>query len=183
MYTTKEYHAEISVNQYLENYVDVETFLESCKVCPNYGKLWSCPPYDFDPREYWAQYRTLRLLAVKIILNEDYAGKSFPREKAREITQRVLSEVKERLARKLFDEEAKIPGSVSLSAGSCTQCGRCPRPEGKPCRFPGKMRYSIESLGGNVGLTISKLMGIELEWMEEGKLPRYFVLVSGLLMR
>lgn len=120
---------------------------------------------------------------MKIILDEDYAGKAFPQEKAREITQTVLREVKEQLARKLFDEEAKTPGSVSLSAGSCTQCAGCLRPEGKNCRFPEKMRYSIESLGGNVGLTISKLLGIELEWMEEGKLPRYFVLVSGLLLQ
>lgn len=44
------------------------------------------------------------------------------------------------------------------------------------------MRYSIESLGGNVGLTIEKLMGIHLEWMEEGRLPHHFVLVSGLLL-
>ena len=43
------------------------------------------------------------------------------------------------------------------------------------------MRYSIESLGGNVGLTISKLLKLELEWIEEGKLPNYFILVSGLL--
>ena len=43
------------------------------------------------------------------------------------------------------------------------------------------MRYSIESIGGNVGLTLGKLMGIELEWMEEGRLPHYFVLVCGLL--
>lgn len=42
------------------------------------------------------------------------------------------------------------------------------------------MRYSIESIGGNVGLTVSKLMGIELEWVQEGKLPSYFVLVGGL---
>lgn len=43
------------------------------------------------------------------------------------------------------------------------------------------MRHSIESLGGNVGLTCSRLMKIELMWMEEGKLPPYFVLVCGLL--
>ena len=44
------------------------------------------------------------------------------------------------------------------------------------------MRYSVEALGGNVGLTVQKLLGIQLEWMEEGKLPSYFVLVGGLLM-
>lgn len=180
MYTTKEYRAEISVKQYLESYVDVEGFLEDCKVCPNYGKIWSCPPYEFDPREYWAQYRTLRLFAVKIIFNESYAVKTFSQEKG--ITQNILQEVKANLAQKLFEEEGKSPGSVSLSAGSCTECAGCLRLEGKPCCFPEKMRYSIESMGGNVGLTISKLMGIELEWMEEGKMPRCFVLISGLLV-
>ena len=44
------------------------------------------------------------------------------------------------------------------------------------------MRYSIESLGGNVGKTASKLLGVELMWMEEKKLPAYFVLVNGLLL-
>ena len=43
------------------------------------------------------------------------------------------------------------------------------------------MRYSIEALGGNVGKTVHDLLGIELEWIEEGKVPSYFVLVGGLL--
>ena len=57
-----------------------------------------------------------------------------------------------------------------------------PVKKGEPCLFPDKMRYSIESLGGNVGLTIEKLMGLHLEWMEEGHLPHHFVLVCGLLL-
>ena len=52
-----------------------------------------------------------------------------------------------------------------------------------PCRYPETMRYSIESLGGNVGLTIEKLMGLKLEWMEEGRLPHHFILVCGLLQK
>ena len=43
------------------------------------------------------------------------------------------------------------------------------------------MRYSIESLGGKVGLTASKLLGINLQWIEAGQIPDYFVLVGGLL--
>ena len=66
MYKTKRYQAEISVKEYLERYVDVETFLESCRACPNYGKLWSCPPYEFDPLDYWRQYNTLYLIAEKL---------------------------------------------------------------------------------------------------------------------
>ena len=81
--------------------------------------------------------------------------------------------------------EERYPGSVSLSAGCCSLCRPegCGRASGLACRYPQKMRYSIESLGGNVGLTVSKLMGIELEWVTEGRLPSYFVLVGGLLKR
>ena len=94
-----------------------------------------------------------------------------------------MAEVKEKITAELFEMENTHPGSVSLSAGSCSICGKgnCTRPSVKPCRYPDKMRYSIESIGGNVGKTVHDLLGIQLEWIEEGKVPSYFVLVCGLL--
>lgn len=182
MYTTKRYGASVPVSDYLEGYVDVDTFLECCKACPNYDSKWSCPSYDFDVTAYWKKYKTLDLTAVKIIFDEEYAGKEFPEEEIQRITETSVMENKRQLSKELLLREKEIPGSISLSAGSCILCeGNCSRKEGKPCRFPDKMRYSIESLGGNVGLTISKLMGIELEWIQEGRLPHHFVLVCGLL--
>ena len=44
------------------------------------------------------------------------------------------------------------------------------------------MRYSVESLGGNVGLTVQKLLHLHLEWIEENRLPHHFILVNGLLL-
>ena len=182
MYSTKRFEATIPVAEYLEHYVDVNTFLECCRACPNYDAIWSCPSYDFDVIEYWRKYQKLDLIAVKIMFDEAYAGKEFPEEEIQRITEASVKKVKQELSEELLDREQKVPGSISLSAGSCIRCeGGCTRREKEPCRFPDKMRYSIESLGGNVGLTISKLMGIELEWMESGKLPHYFVLVCGLL--
>lgn len=183
MYTTERYHAQISVEEYLENYVDVDTFLGYCKECYNYNNKWCCPSFDFDVEDYWRQYKTLKVTAVKIIFDEEYAGKVFSEEEMIDITNNSLRKVKASLTAELFEEEKKYPGSVSLSAGSCYLCGeKCTKPEGKPCRLPEKLRYSIEALGGNVGLTISKLMGIDIEWAEEGKLPNYFVLVCGILL-
>lgn len=174
-YTTERYTADISVEEYIEKYVAVEEFLECCKACPNYDKKWSCPSYDFDVLEYWKKYDTAYFIAEKIIFDEEYVGKEVSADD-------VVEEVKQKLTDELFGMEAANPGSISLSAGSCSLCTQgCSRTEGMPCRYPDKMRYSIESLGGNVGLTISKLMGIEIEWMQEGKLPSYFVLVCGLL--
>lgn len=189
IYTTERYEAVVSVDHYLEKYVDVETFLQACKACPNYEKIWSCPSYDFDVIEYWKKYSTLELVAIKIIFDEAVAGKQLTKEEQEDITKNSIWEVKAQLAAELYEKEKALPGSISLSAGSCTLCkdagviseGFCTRLEGKPCCFPDKMRYSIESLGGNVGTTLSELMEIELEWIQEGRMPSYFVLVSGLL--
>ena len=194
-YTTERYEAVVSVDHYLERYVDVGTFLEACKECPNYEKIWSCPSYDFDVIDYWKKYSTLELVAVKIVFDEAIAGKQITKEEQDEISRNSIWEVKEQLAAELYEREKAVPGSISLSAGSCTLCkgagthaegdilfeGFCSRIKGEPCRYPDKMRYSIESLGGNVGTTLSELMEIELEWMQEGRMPSYFVLVSGLL--
>ena len=174
-YTTERFTADISVDEYIEKYVAVEEFLECCKACPNYDKKWSCPSYDFDVLDYWKKYDNAHFIAEKIIFDEEYVGKEYSADE-------VVEEVKQALTEELFAMEEAYPGSISLSAGSCSLCtDGCSRLENQPCRYPDKMRYSIESLGGNVGMTISKLMGIELEWMQEGKLPSYFVLVCGVL--
>lgn len=178
MYTTERYEAEISVKEYLDQYVDMQGFLEKCRECSNYEHIWSCPPFNFDIESYWRQHERLELTAIKIIFDEEYAGKSFPKEELSHIIESSIGAVKEDLSRELLKKEKEKPGSISLSAGSCILCsGICSRKDGAPCRCPDEMRYSIEALGGNVGLTISRLMGIELEWMEEGKLPTHFVLV------
>lgn len=35
----KRFEAEIDIETYVKDYVDVETFLECCKACPNYNKV------------------------------------------------------------------------------------------------------------------------------------------------
>lgn len=183
MYSVTRHTAEISVSDYLEGYVDIPTFLEACTRCPNYGKVWSCPPYDFDVDSYWKNYQKLHLLASKIVFDEELLSRTWTQEEQTELLNRVLPVEKQKLTEELLKAEQEYPGSISLSAGSCQSCKTCTRPSQMPCCHPDTMRYSIESLGGNVGLTLQKLMGLKLEWMEEGKLPHHFVLVCGLLTK
>lgn len=168
------YEKTIGVPAYIEGYVNVEEFLECCKVCGNYDRKWSCPSYDFDPVEdYWKKFSNFYVVGKKMILAEE----------EKENWENLMEEVKGQLTEELFEKEKQYPGSRSLSAGSCHICGtdNCSKVAGEPCRFPDKMRYSVESLGGNVGLTASRLLGIELQWIEEGQVPDYFTLVGGLL--
>lgn len=182
MITTRRYEAEIPVAKYVEKYVDIETFGQKCRECPTYCKFWSCPEFDFDVKEYWEKYNDLFLLAMKIKPDDKYRGKVFEGEELDRILKETLNKGKELLSGELAVWEKKMPGSIALSAGSCILCDeKCAREDGLPCRHPEDMRYSIESLGGNVGKTVSELMGLDLLWVEEGKIPEYFVLVSGLL--
>ena len=168
------YEKTIGVPEYIEGYVNVEEFLKCCKACGNYDRKWSCPSYDFDPVEdYWKKFSRFYVVGKKMILAEE----------EKENWENLMTEVKAQLTEELFEMEAEHPGSRSLSAGSCHICGEnnCSKSLREPCRFPDKMRYSVESLGGNVGLTASRLLGIELQWIEEGQIPDYFTLVGGLL--
>jgi len=175
MYTIEKSEKTIKVEEYIKDYVNVEEFLGYCKQCKNYDTVWSCPSYDFNPEDYWRQYDELLVVARKIIFGGDVdIPKSYE----------IMLEVKEQMSQELYELEKDFPGSVSLSAGSCSMCkDGCTRPSGQPCKHPNLMRYSIESIGGNVGKTVSKLMGYELEWIEEGKVPSYYVLVGGLLKK
>ncbi|MDO4869333.1 MAG: DUF2284 domain-containing protein [Bacillota bacterium] len=171
-YTLDRIEAGIDVETYVEDFVDVKGFLECCKACPNYNTIWSCPPFAFHPLEYWGRYEELMVIGYRL---------NFTGDRTEEEMTDALREVKARVAEELYEMEAEYPGSISLSAGSCSLCERCTKPEGEPCRHQDRMRYSIEALGGNVGKTISELCGVEIEWIEEGKLPDHFVLVGGLL--
>lgn len=185
MYSIERYESTISVEEYLRDYVDVETFLETCKECRNYNKTWTCPSYDFKPEEYWGRYKNFHLIGEKVIFNKETTEKTYTPDEIRNILNKTLFIEKLKLTEELWKMEAETPGSVSLSPGNCAICGEgnCTRPQGQPCIYPDKLRYSMESIGGNVGKTCSKLMGVELEWVTEGKLPNYFMLVCGLLTK
>ncbi|MCR5134236.1 MAG: DUF2284 domain-containing protein [Clostridiales bacterium] len=171
-YRVERFEGRIGIPAYLEGYVDVEGFLACCRECPNYGQLWSCPPYDFDPMDVWRAYGSLLIVGRRVT----YTGDRTETE-----MEAVLGRVKQEITDELESLRAVRSGSMPLSAGSCAICEGCTRPAGAPCRHPGQMRYSIESLGGNVGKTIRDVCGVDIEWIEEGRLPEHFVLVGGLL--
>lgn len=181
----EKYENTVSVEEYMEKCVDVPTFLGYCKECRNYENLWSCPPYDFDPEDYWRRYTTFHIVGLKIFLPEELTAKIWPKEEIGDVMEDILVPQKRKLEEILGRMEEENPGSISLSGGSCIWCpkGTCTRPEHGCCRHPEHLRYSIESLGGNVGLTVTKYLHQELLWMEEGKLPAYFMLIGGLLLK
>lgn len=171
-YTVKALEGAAELAEYRRCCVDVGKFLGYCKECPSYGRVWSCPPYDFDPMEIWDKYRHLTLYARVLTPSPGATYEGMMEGLRRE---------KDRFFDFLMEKEGEVPGSLALSAGRCTLCEECGKLAGKPCVHPEKLRYSIESLGGDVAATVEKYFGFPLLWADQGALPAYLTLVGGLL--
>lgn len=78
----------------------------------------------------------------------------------------------------LLDMEKTHKGRAFFP-GSCLICQSCTRTENKPCIYPERVRPSLEACGFDIGKTASELLHIELKWGEQGKMPEYLLLVSG----
>lgn len=172
----ERFEKTVSAADYVRDFVDVPKFFEFCRVCPNYGKVHSCPPFDFDSAEFWEGFSRIRLILYKMTLEE---------EKNSDERWKVMSYVRDSMLEELLEEEKKNPGSVVLTAGGCSKCGsgNCTKLSGEPCRFPDRMRHAIESVGGDVVKTSEELFGINVVWTKGDEVPPYMILMNGLLLK
>lgn len=168
------FEKDVSVEEYFRDYVDIPKFAACCAQCPSYGKNWSCSPFDFDPADIWNSYSTLRVIVCKVYTESGMSSAD---------GEKLLQKAKTEMMDYCYGLEADIPGSQSLFAGKCCLCAQCARPKGRPCRNPGKMRHSIEAIGGDVGKTVKDLFDIDILWGKPGQAPEYYVLCGGLLMK
>ena len=167
---------KIKMSEYIRNFYDRDKFHKLCMQCEKYGKLWSCPPYSFEVKDILNKYDNVYLIGAKIILSDKLICET-KKEDILECTYTILNEVRKILGDMLLNLEDRYQESLSLYAGSCLLCENCDRLNNKPCRFPERMRYSLESLGFDVSKTSSELLDIDIKWAND-KLPEYFTLVS-----
>ena len=109
----KRFEAEIDIETYVKDYVDVETFLECCKACPNYNKVWSCPPYDFNPLDYWNSFDRFLVVGYQLTFGSDRTSEAMTE---------ALVDFKQKFAEEMYAMEEELPGSESLLTGDCRIC-------------------------------------------------------------
>ncbi len=178
LYTVTKLEATVPMDDFIRDLVDVPRFLGYCQDCPNGGRYWSCPPFDFDPLALWRRHGAIRLYARKLVFAR---GRLFPGQR-RAFETNELPKLKEDMARELLAMEAETPGSLALFPGKCEWCPVCARVQGQPCRTPDRMRYSIEALGGDCGGALERYLGESLQWSEDRRLPEQIILLGGLLL-
>ena len=173
-YSIKEQSKRIGSDLFLNSFIDIPRFQALCKECPNYGKAWCCPPFEFDILSKLSAYSSVLIKCVQI---------EFDGERSYSEMLALMRQQKELLEAELSELERQNVGSEALFAGKCTLCENCSRLDGTECRHPDQRRMSIEALGGDVTGLLRELFSIELEWKTEQKLPNQLVLVGGVLLR
>lgn len=181
MYHTEIYIKPSTIEELKNNFWDIEKFEGFCKQCKNYGKLWSCPPYNFSIEEYVDRYKYVYIVGVKIVFDEDTLSSINTKEKISSYTNETLHFMKNKIMNEMLKLEKLYPNSTSLSAGGCNLCENCSKLKNVQCVHPDLMRYSLESLGFDVGGVSSKLLNFELKWATETRLPDYFSLIAGIM--
>lgn len=174
MYKKERFTKELEIDDFLRLYFDPAVTLEKCRACSGFAKTWSCPDFDFDVKAYWKQFSAYQVIVDRVYME----GAASPKE------------AEERLAREkpvfnaeMLTLEKDTPGSVALYAQECEECQRCARLEGKPCRLPQVMRYSLEALGGCGTRLVRDLFGFDVCWSDGTTIPAYYILLGGLLKK
>jgi len=172
-YRAEDFTASLSAADYTARFRDAERFLACCRACPNFGRSWSCPPFDCDLAELLGRYRSVLLIAVKI--TPAAAGLPISASRALIRPERI------RIENRLRELERRYGGRACAYAGECLHCPEtgCTRPAGLPCRHPELVRPSLEACGFDLGRTLGELFGIELRWGRDGRMPEYLTLVCG----
>lgn len=178
-YITEVQVRQITKELLMKEYCHPEQFLDSCRLCPYYGKRWSCPPGLPDPFCYLEPYSHAFLVAVKVAYSDEVRRMAISEQEAERIRQESYEVVKKKLLLALLELEKEVPGGKCLGAGKCILCDNCTREEGAPCRCPRKRRYSITGFGFDFSKILQELFGIPLLWSSEG-LPEYDVAVAAL---
>ena len=112
-YSVTRFETELSIDELLSKYFDFEKTHKLCSACSGYAQTWACPPFDFEPEDFFRQYSVFRLIVDRI----DNAGAA----DVDEAQQRLFTE-KDRYDQEMLDLEKSIPGSYGLAAQECVQC-------------------------------------------------------------
>lgn len=180
-------HAEVKVDtlpvkRWMEEYCTPEKFAGSCEACPDYGKVWSCPPGLPDAKALFIPFSRVHIIGMKVVYKKETRAAAVTWEKADRLRAATYGKAKRILLESLLEVEKSVPGSWLLAAGRCELCERCSRIDGLPCRMPERMRYSIAGFGFDLVRIAREVLGEELLWSPEG-LPEYNVAISALLER
>lgn len=182
MYEIKGKTVRLKIADYIEEYYNAKQFIEQCQECKNYGKLWTCPPFNFDPLSKIKVFKYIYIIGNQIFIDKATREKPVNTKELQELSYKIVEEARNDIDKKLLNLEKEYPNSLCFFAGSCLLCTneQCARHINRACFYPFKMRSSLEAYGFDVSKTSLNILDIELKWSNNLILPQYFTLISAL---
>lgn len=181
--SVKHYIKVLEARDYVAMCHNPELTEPLCRACGNYGRCWTCPPFDYDVMELLGRYEWAMVVGAQIVPDEalrNSPGSAAERDRlAHRLIREAWKQCTEQLMRRL---EQRHTGSMLLCGFfACEACSaHCARIEGKPCLHPELMRPSLEAYGFDVSKTTGESLGLELKWGSGNALPEYTTLVTAL---
>lgn len=183
MYQTEVKVTALPVKEWLERYCFPGKFSDACQLCPDYGRVWSCPPGVPTAAEYLGEHRTAYVIGVKILYSQAQRDRALlSPEETEAVRQGTYGVVKKALLEALLALEKVSPGAITVAAGRCEQCEACTRIQNQPCRRPERMRYSFSAFGFDLTALAMESLGMELLWAAKG-LPEYDAALAAFVVR
>lgn len=139
--------------------------------CKNFNTKYCCPPISPSFQKVSRGFKYLTVNVFKTRLKE---------YKTIYNTIRMINNVNKTIQRRIIDQ-ATIEGEIILENGSCRLCRNCQMENNLPCKYPGRMRYSLEATGIHVYDLVMKCFDFPLLWYSKGNFPEYQCVVSGIL--
>jgi len=135
----------------IDKHLDIDTILSYCLDCFNYGKNYSCPPFNQHPIELYKNNKYLKVY-IFTYANSDNLN-----------IDNLYSIVRKKLDLAIFDYESKT-FSTALIPGRCLLCDPCKKIYNEKCLFPDKIRHSLETLGFQISTLLLDELNYELKW-------------------
>ncbi|MBD3195258.1 MAG: hypothetical protein GF317_09395 [Candidatus Lokiarchaeota archaeon] len=159
----------------------VQTFCVSNKFeCPNYGHNWACPPEAPYLEDEIMNFEKYFLVYSKIIISSEKDTKEIEKSNSLNIQKELRDEIEGEISRFLKQNKSKYERIKILWDGHCRICSKegkkCTYDTGESCRYPDKIRYSMEAVGIHVTKTVKKA-GLNIEWPPKNHVFR-FALIS-----
>jgi predicted metal-binding protein len=147
--------ANICNNEILTKYMDFNYFTGLCKDgCPHYNLSYTCPPNSPKFDDYTKDFKKSLVIAMYMSLDDDNTIND-----VHPYLRRVLSDL-------LIPLEKEFDGLLT-DGGRCRYCEQCAYVDSLPCRFPDKIRFSMEAMGINLDKVCSDILDHCIMWNED----------------
>lgn len=176
--------AETTIDNLLK-FFKKSTIRGYCKNCPNFQKVWSCPPYDFSEEEYIHNYKFAYIIGAKLNYSDirEYVDKLICNSMDNiHISTDIYYKLREIVDKNMFSMENLYNDSKILLGGKCTLCNECAREKNSPCLHKDKLRYSLESLGFEVSSITENILKDKIIFTGDS-LPPYCLSIYALFSK